>query len=608
MSVVNKKNQRTHTISAMNKKNQKAQKTQQINTSAVVKSKAFKTSSNLQNSQYMLYKKDWTKVCSMTGSNRREFLSSIFHSEKYSDKQIADLMVKQYSLQKIDFSAFELDPKVVYKIPKKICEKYTLIPIMEVEGTIIVAFSDPGDIQAKEDISTITHSDIQIVVAEYSDIKRMINQFHTDGGKQNINKLFSIIGSSETEEKEKRDKEKEKGKKSIQNSPIVQSVDYLIGEGLRLDCSDIHIEVYEKKCRVRFRVDGHLSEAINPPADMADAIASRIKVMSKLNISEKRLPQDGRLKININGKVTNFRVSTVPVVNGEKIVLRVLDTSQLDADITSLGMNTIQLELFQKYLRLKQGLILLTGPTGSGKTTTIYSGLHMLNKPDKNISTAEDPVEYKLYGINQVQINAKIGLTFASVLRSFLRQDPDVILVGEIRDLETANIAYRAAATGHLVLSTLHTNDASSTITRLMDIGLPIYSVAENTSIVVAQRLLRTLCVRCKVPEKINTNVLKNLELSEEEFKKSKNNIMKPVGCQYCNYTGYKGRIAVFEVLEITPELKEGIFKKLSPLDLKKLAIKENNLQTLRRSAVEHMLNGVISVDEVINGTLGDNQ
>ena len=591
-------------MSLKNEKNQNVKK-KPVNTPTLVKSKDSKSSSGLQDSQHALPKKDWSKVCAMSGNNRREFLSSLFHSEQYSDKQIADLMADQYFLQKIDFSAFELDPKIVRKIPKRICEKYTLIPVMEVEDTIIVAFSDPGDIQAKDDVSLITNSKIKIIVAEYNDIKKMINQYHASESGGKMKNLFSVIESSDMEGLQE---DSSLVNKNIQNDPTVQSVDYIIREGVRLNCSDIHVEIYEQKCRVRFRVDGHLSEAINPPISLASSITSRIKVMSHLDISEKRLPQDGRLKIQVDGHLVNFRVSTVPVVGGEKIVLRILDTSALDTDITSLGMNKTQLVLFQKYLKFNQGLILLTGPTGSGKTTTIYSGLQVLNTPDKNLSTAEDPVEYKLHGINQVQVNTKIGLTFASVLRSFLRQDPDIILVGEIRDLETANIAYRAAATGHLVLSTLHTNDAPSTVTRLIDIGLPSYSVAENTSVVVAQRLLRTLCSRCKVPQKLNINILKDLGFSEEEAKKSRNEVMKGMGCQYCNHTGYKGRIAVFEVLEITHELKTGIFNGLSPRELKMLAIEKNNLQTLRKSALEHMFNGITSIDEVMHGTLGDDQ
>ena len=561
-------------------------------------------SNTLQYHKYALPKKDWAKISIMKGETRRNFLFSMFESGQYSDQQIADFMAEQYHLQKIDFSQFELDPKTIFKIPKKICEKYTLIPVMEVEDIIIVAFSDPGDMQARDDISLLTSSKIEMVTAERSEIKRLINHYYGGEGGSKIKNLFSVIESS-VESEDLLD-ESEQVNKNIQHDPTVQSVDYIIKEGVRLNCSDIHIEVYEKKCRVRFRVDGHLSEYVHPPISLASSISSRVKVMSQLDISEKRLPQDGRLKVRVGNEIINFRVSIVPVVSGEKIVMRILDTSALGTSITDLGMNEKQLVIFMKYLKVSQGLILMTGPTGSGKTTTIYSGLQELNKPDKNISTAEDPVEYKLHGINQVQVNTKIGLTFASVLRSFLRQDPDIILVGEIRDQETATIAYRAAATGHLVLSTLHTNDAPSTITRLMDIGLPAYSVAENTSVVVAQRLLRVLCSHCKSPHKVGLEILQTLGLSAEEAKEMQPKVMKPEGCQYCNDVGYKGRIAVFEVLEISPELKEGVFKGLSPRELKNIAIEKNGLQTLRKSALEKMAEGITSVDEVIYGTLGD--
>ena len=572
---------------------------EEVKAPAVIK----KDKSTLQHHKYVLPKKDWAKVSVMKGETRRNFLYSMFESGQYSDKQIAEFMADQYHLQKIDFSQFEIDSKTIFRVPRKICEKYTLIPVMEVEDTIIIAFSDPGDIQARDDVSLLTNSKIEMVTAERSEIKRMINHYYGGEGGKEIKNLFSVIESSAEEAILDAD---EKIDDKIKHDPTVQSVDYIIKEGVRLNCSDIHIEIYEKKCRVRFRVDGHLSEYITPPVSLATSISSRVKVMSRLDISEKRLPQDGRLKVRVGNQVIHFRVSIVPVVSGEKIVMRILDTSALGTSITHLGMNEKQLAIFMKYLKVSQGLILMTGPTGSGKTTTIYSGLQELNKPDKNISTAEDPVEYKLYGINQVQVNAKIGLTFASVLRSFLRQDPDVILVGEIRDQETATIAYRAAATGHLVLSTLHTNDAPSTVTRLIDSGLPAYSVAENTSIVVAQRLLRVLCERCKSPHKVGLDILQQLGLSAEEAKEVQPNVMKPEGCQYCNELGYKGRTAIFEVLEMSPELKVGIFKGLSPRDLKMVAIEKNGLQTLRRSALEKMAAGTTSVDEVIYGTLGD--
>ncbi len=559
--------------------------------------------STLKHSRYSLQKSDWKKIISMKGDTRRSVLSSIFQSSQYSDEQIATLMAQEYQLQKINFANFEIDTTILSKVPRRICEKYQLIPIMEVEDTIVVAFSDPGDIQAKDDVSLITNSKIKMMVGTRSDIQKTINMYYKSENSKSIQNIFTIVESATVENLQEDDS---LSNQKIKHDPTVQSVEYIIQEGVRLNCSDIHIEVYENQCRVRFRVDGHLSEYIHPPLSLKDSISSRIKILSQLDISEKRLPQDGRLKVKVNNKTVSFRVSTVPVVNGEKIVLRVLDTSALGTELADLGMNKNQLVIFKKYLDASQGLILMTGPTGSGKTTTIYSGLQTLNTPNRNISTAEDPVEYKLHGINQVQVNANIGLTFSSVLRSFLRQDPDVILVGEIRDLETANIAYRAAATGHLVLSTLHTNDSASTVTRLLDIGLPAYSVAENTSVVIAQRLLRVLCEKCKVPHSVNIDILKNLGFSNREAESARSKVMKPEGCQNCNNSGYKGRVAVFEVMEISHELKAGVFKGLSPRELKLLAIEKNNLQTLRKSGLEKLMNGITSIDEVMYGTVGD--
>ena len=577
-----------------------------VKTQALIKHKRSQVQERDKKHWHILPKKQWSKICAMAGKDRREFLSSVFDSKQYSNRQIAELMAKEHHLQKIQFSDFEIDPKVVLKIPRRICEKYGLIPVMEVEGTLIVAFSDPGDIQAKDDVSLLTNSKVEMMVGERDEIEKMITFYHKGESGTQIKNLFSVVETDIEEEQEGVENEQALHNKHIKDSPAVQSVEHIIKESVRMNCSDIHIEVYEKICRVRFRVDGHLSEYIHPPKSLASSIVSRIKVISNLDISEKRLPQDGRLKIKMDGHIINFRVNTMPVVNGEKVVMRILDSSALGQEITNLGMNENQLKVFKKHLSVSQGLILMTGPTGSGKTTTIYSGLQLLNKSHRNIATVEDPVEYKINGINQVQVNAKIGLTFSSVLRSFLRQDPDVILVGEIRDEETARIAYRASATGHLVLSTLHTNDSTSTITRLVDIGLPAYSVADNTSIVVAQRLLRVLCDQCKSPQNPSIRTLMELGFSREKAGAVRSQVMKAEGCRYCNSTGYKGRMAVFEVLEIFPELKTGIFKGLSPKKLKTLAIEKGQLQTLRMSALEKLSTGVTSVEEVMYGTIED--
>ncbi len=544
------------------------------------------------------------KITRLKSKERYKLIHSVFAQEGLSESEMASMMADIYKLQKIDFSEFEPDSKVVRLIPKKVCQKYTLIPCMKVEDVLVVAFCDPGDAEAKDTVSILAKSKMEMVVATRGEIKKMIEKHYSAADE--VRHSFSILEASEDVDSlldpqvfnvEKRDLH-----------PVVQAVNYMIKEGLRLKCSDIHIELYEKRFRVRFRVDGRLFEHIQPPVKLASGIISRIKVLSKMDISEKRIPQDGSLKVKYSEGVVDFRISTVPVVSGEKMVMRALRPSNLTNSMESLGMDERQMNIFKKSLHASQGFILMTGPTGSGKTTTIYSGLTELNQPDKNISTVEDPVEYKLDGVNQVQVNNKVGLKFASVLRSFLRQDPDIILVGEIRDLETADVAYRAAATGHLVLSTLHTNDTASTLTRLMDIGVPAYSVAENTSVILAQRLLRTLCEHCKVPEKLTSDTLMDIGFKKHQLEEVSDKIMKNVGCVRCNDTGYNGRVAVYEIMEMKENIKSSIFKKFTPDVLKKMAIEENKMKTLRVSALEKLQAGITSVNEVLYGTLGDNK
>ena len=382
---------------------------------------------------------------------RQEHIQSLL-KEGVSDTELATQLAEQYNLQKVDFNQLNPDPALCKKIPKKVCEKYGLIPVMQIENSVIVAFSDPGDIEAKENISMAMGLKIQPVIAERNEIQKMINKIYVDNvANHEIKNIFSVMDQTEENEKISLNII---DLSAVHSEPVTKTVNYIITEGIRLGASDIHIEIYEKSFRVRFRVDGCLAEYMKPPQNLSMSIVNRIKVLSKMDISERRLPQDGRCKVQLSNKVVDLRVSSVPVVHGEKIVMRVLSSNISAGSITNLGMSEEQTKMFIQHLSKSQGFILITGPTGSGKTTTIYSGLEELNTPDRNISTAEDPVEYKLQGINQVQINQKIGLSFANVLRTFLRQDPDVILVGEIRDLETANIAYRAAATGHLVLST----------------------------------------------------------------------------------------------------------------------------------------------------------
>ena len=537
-------------------------------------------------------------------SDRRDLMNQMAGQDGCSETEMASILADMYGLQKIDFSEFEPHPKVVRKIPKKVCEKYMLIPCMKVEDVLVVAFSDPGDVEAKDAVSVLAKSKVQMVVAERGEIKKMIEKHYSDTDK--LRHAFSLVESKDMGVNLPDTFAVNVDQKDLH--PVVQSVNHIIKEALRLKSSDIHLESYEKRFRVRFRVDGRLFEHLHPPVKMAQGIISRIKVLSKMDISEKRIPQDGSLKVKYGDGTVDFRISTVPVVSGEKMVMRALKPTNLTGSMSGLGMDDKQIDIFKRSLYLSQGFILMTGPTGSGKTTTIYSGLSELNEPHRNISTVEDPVEYKLDGINQVQTHNKVGLNFASVLKSFLRQDPDVILVGEIRDLETADVAYRAAATGHLVLSTLHTNDTASTLTRLMDIGVPVYSVAENTSVILAQRLLRTLCEHCKEPDKLSPTVLTELGFKKEELEEVRGKVMKKSGCSKCNNLGYSGRVAVYEIMEMTDNIKEAIFKKATPAQIKRMAIEENGMKTLRISGLEKLKAGRTSVNEVLYGTIPDSK
>ncbi|MCB0363290.1 MAG: Flp pilus assembly complex ATPase component TadA, partial [Bdellovibrionales bacterium] len=376
-------------------------------------------------------------------------------------------------------------------------------------------------------------------------------------------------------------------------------------EAIKLRASDIHVEPYEKRFRVRFRVDGVLHEKTQPPPGTAIAVISRIKIISKMDIGERRRAQDGRLKVRLrNGKEIDFRVNSVPTLFGEKIVLRLLDKSNLQVDMTKLGMDDEQLKLFKSAIHLPQGMTLVTGPTGSGKTTTLYSALSELNESTRNISTAEDPVEFNLDGINQVQANADIGLGFSEILRAFLRQDPEVIMLGEIRDLETANIAFKAASTGHLVISTLHTNDAPASVSRLLDMGVPGFMVAEATSLIVAQRLMRKICSNCIVDTRIDPEVLLSLGVKPEEIDSFKD-LKKGEGCGECNGTGLKGRVAIYEMMPMSLAMREAILKGVTPTEMKQSAIAAG-MMTLRASALKKLKLGMTTVQEVLNSSVGD--
>lgn len=506
-----------------------------------------------------------------------------------------------YQTPAIDLGTFQIQPNAIQMIPKDVCEKYCLIPVQKVGGnTLVVAFSDPSNQAMKDDLRFISRCKIQPVVATEGGIIAAIDKFYGANVKEivkvmdlqenaaNIVDENSAVGLSPEEEA----------------SPIVKFVNAILAEAIRKKVSDVHFEPYEKRFRVRYRIDGNMVEASSQAPTSASAIASRIKIMSKLDIAEKRRPQDGRIKLPLRGgKSMDFRVSILPTIWGEKIVLRLLDQSNLQLDMTKLGFETEDLVIFKSAINKPQGLLLITGPTGSGKTTTIYSALAELNQPDVNIATAEDPVEFNLEGINQVQMNADIDLTFAAALRSFLRQDPDVIMVGEIRDLETAEIAMKAASTGHMVVSTLHTNDAPQTIIRLTEMGVAPYIITSTLNLIVAQRLVGKVCESCKEPLQVNAETLIDIGVEPGEVGEYK--LMKGKGCQVCNGSGIKGRIAIFELMQMTSGIKDIILRGGSSEDLRKAA-KIEGMKTLRRSALLKLKKGQTTIEEVVNTSIKD--
>ena len=539
-------------------------------------------------------------------SNGGRLTSTIVRMGYVKESDLTEFLSQQYGYQSIDFANFEIDPEVIKIVPRNICEKHNVIPISKVDKTLVVAFSDPSNAYVRDDLALLTRCKIEVVVASEASIASAIDRYYGGGGSQFSSLMQEMEDSEETftgitTQAEIVDQEKE-----VDEGPIVRFVNVMLAEAIKSRASDIHIEPYEKRFRIRFRVDGTLHEKTQPPPGTAAAIASRIKILSKLDISQRRIPQDGRLKVRLkNGREVDFRVSVLPTLFGEKVVLRILDKSNLQVDMTKLGMEQDQLDVFKKAIYLPQGMVLITGPTGSGKTTTIYSALAELNTVRRNVSTAEDPVEFNLDGINQVQIAAEYGLGFPEVLRSFLRQDPEIIMVGEIRDLVTAEIGYKAASTGHLVVSTLHTNDAAATVTRLIDMGVAPYMVAEATSLVVAQRLIKKICEKCSVEHKVPPEVLLDLGVKEADLP-SYTNLRKGEGCEICKGTGLKGRIAIFEVMKITGAVKDAIFKGCSPLELKRYAIEKEGMHSLRQSALLKLRDGLTTVEEVLNTSVGD--
>lgn len=538
--------------------------------------------------------------------NGGRLTSSIVRLGLLDEARLTELLGKHYGHPVIDLYSFEIDPDVVKMISKQVCEKNMIIPISQAGKSLVVAFSDPSNLYLKDDLALVTRSKIEIVIASESAIQAAIEKYYGGAGA-NIENLISRMEDSEPniQADAQFNVELVDDDQGGDDAPIIRFVNAVLNEAIRSRASDIHIEPYEKRFRIRYRIDGSLVERTQPPQNSASAIINRIKILSRLNISERRKPQDGRMKVRLkNGREVDFRVSCLPTMFGEKIVLRLLDKSNLQVDLTQLGMTQSQLDVFKEAIYQPQGMVLITGPTGSGKTTTIYSALAELNQSDVNLSTAEDPVEFNLDGINQVQVNPAIDFTFADALRSFLRQDPEIIMVGEIRDLETAEVAYKAASTGHMVVSTLHTNDSAATISRLVEMGLEPYVVAEATSLVVAQRLLRRVCDRCAAPVKVPFEVLLKLGVPKEELGEY-NRLQKGEGCEHCNGMGLRGRIAVFEVMHLNAEIKEAVYRNASPIEIKRAAI-QSGMKTLRASSLQLLKSGRTTVEEVLSNTVGD--
>lgn len=526
------------------------------------------------------------------------------------DSQLSEFLAEQFGVPPVDLENFDIDAEALKSLPKEICEKHCVIPVSRSGNTLVVAFADPSNMFIRDDLNFISRCKIEVVVAPELSIQKAIEKYYNTKSGNNLAGLSQQLEESEDVQNlnftASLEAQMLDGAAQEELGPLVKFVNIMLAEAIKLKASDIHIEPYEKRFRVRFRIDGSLHEKVQPPAGVANALSSRIKIMSKLDISERRLPQDGRLKVKTpNGLEVDFRVSVLPTLFGEKIVMRLLDKANLKLDMTKLGFEQEQLDLFKHAIDQPQGMVLVTGPTGSGKTTTLYSALWSVNDPQMNISTAEDPVEFNLDGINQVQINSKIKFNFADALRSFLRQDPDVILVGEIRDLETAEVAFKAASTGHLVLSTLHTNDAPSTVSRLLDMGVQGFLITSTISLIVAQRLAGRNCEKCKSPQRVEPEVLIDLGVKAEEVPQYQ--VMKGEGCSYCNGTGIKGRVAIYELMTMTDTLRSAILKHANPVELKEAAIR-GGMQSLRQSALGKLKSGLISVQEVINSTVKDSE
>ena len=539
--------------------------------------------------------------------------SAIISLGYLSEEEMAQALSRQLGYPYINLDQFEVYPDVISLIPVEIAKKYLIMPIHRIRSFLTLAMVDPTDLGIIEDVRFRTGLSIQPVIASESGIMSAISKYYGSSDALRVKQIVDEIEQAEDAtvniiEEDEEDYDIEELVHSTEEAPIITLVNTIFIDSIKKGASDVHFEPYEKNFRVRYRLDGTLHEMMNLALKFKNPVTSRVKILSNMDIAEKRLPQDGRIKMRVkleNGdkKEVDMRVSSVPAVFGEKVVVRILDKAMLQLDMTKLGMEQESLDLFKRMIVRPWGIILVTGPTGSGKTNTLYSGISNLNSMEKNIMTAEDPVEFYMPGINQVNIRDAIGLNFATSLRSFLRQDPDIMLVGEMRDFETVDIAIKAALTGHLVFSTVHTNDAASTILRLVNMDVEPFLIADSVVLVVAQRLVRRLCSECRTRHNLTPEALMDIGFTKEESAKVK--VYKPAGCNECHNTGYKGRVGLFEVMEVTDDIKDLILSRAQSKEIKKKSM-ENGMTTLRRSGLKKIMEGITSVEEVLRETIKD--
>ncbi|HEY7684502.1 MAG TPA: type IV-A pilus assembly ATPase PilB [Gemmatimonadales bacterium] len=515
------------------------------------------------------------------------------------ETEITKMLARQYRMPAVDLSRFEVDPKILKLISADIAAKYAVLPLKREGRTLTIAIADPNNVAAIEDIKFITRCDIFPVIAGEYTLRNAIDKYYAQSDAQLASLLKSVEdeGGDDLEVVSEQQDEEVKASELAEDAPVVKLINGLLTDAVKRGASDIHIEPFEHEMRVRYRVDGALQEVMRPPVKMRAALTSRVKIMAQLNIAERRVPQDGRIKLKMGSKVIDFRVSTLPVLFGEKIVLRILDKGNLTFDLSKFGFEPKAEADLLKAILNPYGMVLVTGPTGSGKTTTLYSALSKINTIEVNIMTAEDPVEYNLMGINQVLVRNEVGMTFAAALKAFLRQDPNIIMVGEIRDLETGSIAIKAALTGHLVLSTLHTNDAPSTVTRMVDMGIEPFNVASAVNLIVAQRLVRRICVDCKQQHDYSDEEMHAFGIDRDQGP-----FFKGTGCDTCNGTGYKGRQGIYEVMALSSQLRRYILKGASTEELREVAVSEGML-TLRMDGLVKIKKGVTTLEEVVKET-----